>query len=202
MVISLIESLERIDIILASASPRRYELLKSLGLDFKVIPSNVKESNTPLQKKEEVVLTNARLKGLSVAEAHPDALVISADTIVVLDDQILGKPEDEADAFRMLQLLSGRTHQVYTAIGLFFEHYQRRTLDVVCTDVTFRSLTEDEIWAYINTGEPFDKAGGYGIQEQGALLVDRIDGCYFNVVGFPLSRFFTMLTEFMKHFVV
>ncbi len=202
MVISLIESLERIDIILASASPRRYELLKSLGLDFKVVPSNVEESHAPLQKKEEVVLTNARLKGLSVAEAYPRALVISADTIVVFEDEILGKPEDEADAFRMLQLLSGRTHQVYTAVGLFFEHYQRRTLDVVRTDVTFRALTDEEIWDYINTGEPFDKAGGYGIQGQGALLVDRIDGCYFNVVGFPLSRFFTMLTEFMKHFVV
>jgi len=125
-----------------------------------------------------------------------------ADTIVVLDDWIMGKPESEDEAFQMLQALSGRTHAVYTGLGLFFKRYEKSALDAVCTKVRFRPLTEDEIWAYINTGEPFDKAGAYGIQGQGALLVEGIDGCYYNVVGLPLSRFFTMLTDFVKHFVV
>ncbi len=194
MLFSLIEELERVNVILASASPRRYELLKNLGLNFKVIPSHAEESHEKRANLEEVVKANARLKGKSVAEKYPDALVISADTIVVLDEHIMGKPKNEQEAFEMLKALSGQTHQVYTGLGLF--NGERSLLDAVCTQVRFRALSDEEIWAYINTGEPFDKAGGYGIQGQGALLVEGINGCYYNVVGLPLTRLFTLLKEF------
>ncbi len=194
MLFSLIEELERLDVILASASPRRYELLKNLGLNFKVIPSHAEESHEKRGNMEDVVKANARLKGESVAKEYPEALVISADTIVVLGEHIMGKPKNEQEAFEMLKALSGQTHQVYTGLGLF--NGNRSALDAVCTQVRFRTLSDEEIWAYINTGEPFDKAGGYGIQGQGALLVEGINGCYYNVVGLPLTRLFTMLREF------
>jgi septum formation protein len=194
MLFSLIEKLERVDVILASASPRRYELLKNLGLNFKVIPSHAEESHEKRADMEEVVKANARLKGEAVAKKYPEALVISADTIVALNDHIMGKPKNEQDAFEMLKALSGQTHRVYTGLGLFND--KRFVLDAVCTQVRFRNLSDEEIWAYINTGEPFDKAGGYGIQGQGALLVEGINGCYYNVVGLPLTRLFTMLKEF------
>ncbi|MHB2155725.1 Maf family protein [Calditrichota bacterium GD2] len=202
MLFSLIENLEKLDIVLASVSPRRFELLKQIGLEFKVIPSDFEEEIQHQSSISDLVLHNARHKGLSVAEQNPKALVISADTVVAIDDQVLGKPENEDDAFRMLQLLSGKTHQVYTGVGLFLKEYEGLMLDTVCTNVTFRPLSEEEILAYINTGEPFDKAGAYGIQGQGALLVDKIEGCYYNVVGFPLTKFFLMLKEFMKHYII
>ncbi len=202
MLLTLIDRLERVEIILASASPRRYELLKKMGLEFKVIPSRIKEDHTLRTDFESLVRTNALNKGLSVAQKYPDALVISADTIVVSDKRILGKPKNEQEAAEMLHYLSGKTHAVYTGLGLFFQRYERTALEAVRTKVRFRSLSDEEVWAYINTGEPFDKAGAYGIQGQGALLVEGIEGCYYNVVGLPLSRLFTMLTEFMEHFVV
>ncbi len=198
----MIESLERVDIVLASGSPRRYELLKGLGLNFKVVPSDAPEDHSLENDFQAIVKKNARNKGMAVAQKHPESLIISADTIVVLGRQIMGKPKTEQEAFRMLQALSGQTHEVYTGLSLIFKKYERTALDAVCTKVRFRPLSEEEIWAYINTGEPFDKAGGYGIQGQGALLVDGINGCYYNVVGLPLARLFTMLTDFMKHFVV
>lgn len=202
MLFSLIQSLERLDIILASASPRRFELLKQIGLDFKVVPSNMKEDMNGNGPIEELVKHNAQKKGLDVAEQYQDALVISADTVVAYEEKILGKPANENEAFEMLTLLSGKTHQVYTAIGLFLKKYDGLKLDAVCTNVTFRQLSEEEILAYINTGEPFDKAGAYGIQGQGALLVERIDGCYYNVVGFPLAKFYLMLNEFLDHYII
>ncbi len=202
MLFSLIESLERLDIILASASPRRFELLKQIGLDFKVVPSNLNEDMQLNSSHEDLVMQNAKAKGLFVAERHPESLVISADTIVVYERQILGKPSTENEAYEMLKLLSGKTHQVYTGIGLFLKKYDGLKLDAVCTNVTFRKLSEEEILAYINTGEPFDKAGAYGIQGQGALLVERIEGCYYNVVGFPLAKFYLMLNEFLNHYII
>ena len=202
MLLTMIESLERVDIILASASPRRYELLKVLGLNFRVVPSDAPEDHSLESDFQAIVKKNARNKGMAVAQKYPESLIISADTIVVLGRQIMGKPKTEQEAFRMLKALSGQTHEVYTGLSLIFKKYERTALDAVCTKVRFRPLSEEEIWAYINTGEPFDKAGGYGIQGQGALLVDGIEGCYYNVVGLPLARLFTMLTEFMKHFVV
>lgn len=202
MLFSLIENLEKVDIILASTSPRRYELLQNLGLSFKVVPSEVKENQQLDTNPIDGVRENALKKGRWVSANYPDHLVIAADTIVVLGQKVMGKPADEQDAYRMLAELSGKTHQVYTAIGLFFERYNQSQMDIVSTDVTFRELTGDEIWAYINTGEPFDKAGAYAIQGQGSVLIDRINGCYFNVVGFPLSRFFLLLDQFLGKFVL
>lgn len=202
MLFSLIENLEKIDIILASNSPRRYELLQSIGLKFKVIPSEVEEEQAIELDPVGGTIANARKKGLSVAEKHPDSLVICADTIVVLGERPMGKPLNEQEAYDMLRALSGKTHQVYTAIGLLLLKYDKTKFETVCTDVTFRDLSDEEIWAYINTGEPSDKAGAYAVQGQGSILVERINGCYFNVVGFPLSRFFTMLDEFLSHFIL
>lgn len=202
MLFSLIESLERLDIVLASASPRRFELLKQIGLDFKVVPSNFEEDMEGKSSFEELAKQNAKAKGLCVAERYPESLVISADTVVAYARRILGKPSNENEAYEMLKLLSGKTHQVYTGIGLFLKKYDGLKLDAVCTNVTFRNLSEEEILAYINTGEPFDKAGAYGIQGQGALLVERIDGCYYNVVGFPLAKFYLMLNEFLNHYII
>ena len=199
MLFSLIEGLDKTDIILASTSPRRYELLKSLGLEFKVVASKANEQVLHTEPPQQTAIYNAQTKGREVANRYSDALVISADTIVSLDDHILGKPADETDAFRMLQMLSGKTHQVYTGFCLIYARYELELNDVVSTDVSFRDLTEDEIWAYIGTGEPVDKAGAYAIQGQGAILVQQINGCYSNVVGFPLSRFFKRLEEMFGH---
>ena len=199
MLFYLIEGLEKTDIILASTSPRRFELLKSLGLEFKVVASNVKEYDSlSTETPKQTVMMNARLKGREVAKQYPDALIICADTIVTLNAKILGKPENEEDAFRMLTYLSGKIHTVYTAFGLIYTRYKREIFDIVRTDVSFRKLTNDEIRAYINTGEPFDKAGAYAIQGQGAIFVQQINGCYSNVVGFPLSRFYIRLDELFK----
>ncbi|RMH63303.1 MAG: septum formation protein Maf [Calditrichaeota bacterium] len=198
MIFSLIENLEHLDIILASASPRRFELLKSVGLDFKVMPSHLDESQIKDKDPVALVRNTARLKGEYIARANPENLVISADTVVVLNDTIMGKPADEDDAYDMLARLSGQTHQVYTAFGLFLKQYDKERVDHVCTEVTMRTLTDEIIMAYIGTGEPMDKAGAYAIQGQGAMLVERINGSYSNVVGFPLARFFDALDHFLN----
>lgn len=197
MLFSLISNLEKVELILASTSPRRYEILKSLGLEFRVVASEVDEDAGESPDPVFHVIGNAIKKGQDVARRYPDALVISADTVVSLDEHIMGKPSGEHEAFSMLSLLSGRTHQVYTAYAILFDRYDKITVRHVVTDVTFRSLTEEEIWAYINTGESADKAGAYGIQGQGALLVEGIKGCFFNVVGFPVSSFYLELDTFL-----
>jgi septum formation protein len=138
-------------------------------------------------------------KGLSVAENYPESLIISGDTVVSIDDRILGKPENEDDAFQMLLNLNGRTHQVYTGYGLFLKDYEMELVNYAVTDVTFRNLLEEDIRNYIRTGEPFDKAGGYGIQGKGSLLVKEINGCFFNVMGFPVSQFYVDLGRFLKN---
>lgn len=202
MLFSLIENLEKVDIILASASPRRFELLKTMGLDFKVIVSKVHEDRIDPNHLIDGVTANARRKGLDVAMQHPRNLVICADTVVVLDSMILGKPRDENEAFQMLQTLSGKSHRVITAFGLIFQKYEKCLFDHEITEVTFRTLDEDEIGAYINTGEPMDKAGAYAIQGQGAVLIEKIQGCYFNVVGFPLTKFYLRINDFFRDFVL
>jgi len=198
MLFSLIENLDKIDVILASASPRRYELLKTIGLDFRVVVSEVKEDKINADNLIDGVINNARKKGTNIANKYPDALIICADTIVVVGDKILGKPKDEKDARLMLENLSGRTHQVITGFGLIFNKYNKSIFDAVTTDVTFRNLSNEEILAYVNTGEAVDKAGAYAIQGQGSILVEKINGCYFNVVGFPISKFFMCLDKFLK----
>ncbi len=202
MLFSLIENLEKLDVILASGSPRRFEILTNAGLDFRVELSGIHEDNSLRCTPEELVTIHARSKGLAVAQRHPKALVISADTIVVHDGQALGKPKDEEDAFRMLRRLSGQTHEVMTAFGLFLHEYDQLHLERITTDVSFRPLQDEEILEYIGTGEPFDKAGAYAIQGQGAIFVEKINGSYLNVVGFPLTCFYTALKQFMHKFVL
>ena len=197
MIFSLITNLEHLDVILASASPRRFELLSTTGIKFKVMPSNIDEEKIVFKDPERLVKELAFQKGLVVADQHPRKLVIAADTIVVIGGRVLGKPKYEDDAYAMLELLSAKTHTVVTAFSLFLQNYDKNIVETTATEVTMRELHPDEIWAYVNTGEPMDKAGAYAIQEQGAMLIEKIEGCYSNVVGFPLSRFFTTLDHFL-----
>jgi septum formation protein len=181
-------------ILLASASPRRRELLTALGLDFTVKVSNADESvpeGTPSREAVELV---ARRKAAAVAEgADPDTIVIAADTTVDLEGEALGKPRDDADAARMLRALSGRAHSVFTGVAVAYRGQMLSSSDA--TAVLFRPLTEEEIAAYVATGEPRDKAGAYGIQGKGGALVDRIQGEFDNVVGLPCRLLDRLLSE-------
>ena len=180
--------------VLASASPRRLALLAQIGILADVRPSNFAEIEGVNSSAYDVVRTNALGKGREVLQAcQKSDVVIAADTVVALDNKILGKPKGATDAKEMLRTLSGRTNQVMTGVALF--HNGKELIDVVITDVRFRKLTEAEIEAYVATGEPLDKAGAYGIQGYGALLVETIDGCYNNVVGLPLTKLYQMLAE-------
>lgn len=182
-------------LILASGSPRRRQLLEQIGLTFVVRSSDVDESVSPGLTPAQVVESLSARKGEAVAaEAVPGDLVLSADTVVALDGAILGKPRDRAEAEAMLTALSGRTHQVYTGVTLLQDG--RRLTGHEVTAVTFRPLSPGEIAAYVSTGEPMDKAGAYGIQGLGALLVERLEGDYFNVMGLPLCRLGEMLAQF------
>jgi len=174
------------NILLASASPRRKELLALAGLEFDAVPSQAEEVLPPGFSPEQCAARLAAVKAEDVARHHPNALIIAADTIVAAGGQILGKPRDEADAARMLRLLSGREHRVITGVCLR-KNTAKRIFSQV-TSVRFYTLGEDEIEAYVQTGEPMDKAGAYGIQGKGALLVESIAGDYFNVVGLPIAR--------------
>lgn len=183
------------DVILASASPRRRELLSLLLSKYQVIPSDFDESKvSPDLSPQDYVLHSALMKARDVAKKYPDALIIGADTIVVIDDAILGKPSDSSDAARMLRMLSGRTHQVYTGVAVI--HSEKELSSCECTDVTFRDLTDKVISRYVASREPLDKAGAYAIQGKGAVLITSICGCYPNVVGLPLYRLSTMLEDF------
>lgn len=179
-------------VILASASPRRQALLQQIGITQLICPADFAEGSGNASQAQEVALYNAAGKCAAVAAKMGDELpVIAADTIVVIDNVILGKPQDAAAAKAMLQRLSGRTHQVMTGVAM---RYKGQQLSEVCiTDVSFRQLTAEEIDAYIATGEPMDKAGAYGIQGRGAVLVEKINGCYNNVVGLPLSLLYLMM---------
>ena len=175
------------DFILASASPRRREILNMIGLKFRVVVSNVREQDYDLPP-DELVCALARDKAEAVFADNPDSVVLAADTVVWIDNKILGKPQNRDDAVSMLKLLSGRRHEVYTGYCVLSRDYT--ACDYVRTSVYFKELSRDIINFYIDTGEPFDKAGGYGIQGKGALLVERIDGDYLNVVGLPVSKIF------------
>ena len=179
-------------IVLASASPRRLEILWQIGIEPELHPVEVEEDNTLTTQRDEeaVVSANAALKAQAAAAAYDDAIVIGADTIVSLDGVIFGKPVDRADAKRMLETLSGNTHKVYTGICLIDTKTHKTVGGASVCEVTFPKLKEREIEEYLDSGEPFDKAGAYGIQGRGALLVDRIEGDYYTVVGLsvPLLR--------------
>jgi len=183
-------------IILASASPRRRELLRQIGIDFTVDPADVDERVLPGESPEAYAVRVALDKARIAAQRAGTGVVIAADTIVVLDNVILGKPSDDEDAERMLMMLSGRTHQVITGIAIMDPAAGKTLTRTSTTNVRFRELSPDEIRWYVRTGEPLDKAGAYGIQEKGSLFISRIEGCYFNVVGLPLSLLGEMLLEF------
>jgi septum formation protein len=182
-------------IILASQSPRRRDLLTLIGIPHDVEPANIDESALPDEAPAAHCERLAREKALAgaraAASATPDAVVIGADTIVVIDGRILGKPADEADARRMLALLSGRTHTVFTAVAV--ARGEALVSGVEDVAVTFRALDAHEIEAYVRTREPMDKAGAYGIQGYGATIVERIDGDYFAVMGLALVRLVRLL---------
>ena len=183
------------NLILASASPRRQELLRGLGLQFTIQTADVDERMNPERGAAQEVARVSRLKAETVLSTAPaDAVVIAADTIVCIDDQILGKPESEEAAVAMLKTLSGRKNQVRTGVTVC--SHEKAVTSVVTTDVCFRPLSESEILSYVATGEPMDKAGAYGIQGLASIFVEELHGDYFNVMGLPLCELSRMLNQF------
>jgi septum formation protein len=179
--------------ILASQSPRRRELLTLVGIPHDVQPADLDESALPGESPPAHAERLARSKAEAVASRDPAAIVIGADTIVVLDGDILGKPRDAAEAVRILRRLAGRTHTVFTAVAV--AHAGRTVSGVESVEVTFRPLTDEQIESYIATGEPMDKAGAYGIQGYGAVVVERVHGDYFAVMGLALGRLVGLLEQ-------
>lgn len=181
-------------VILASASPRRKALLEQIGIKPLVQPAAFAESGGCAEHARDIALANAVGKCKAARAADTTGLpIVAADTIVVIDNDVLGKPGDAVEAEQMLARLAGRTHQVMTGVAVY---YNGQLLSDVCvTDVTFRALTTAEIAAYVATKEPLDKAGAYGIQGRGAVLVEKIAGCYSNVVGLPLTMLYLMLEK-------
>jgi septum formation protein len=180
-------------IILASASPRRLEMLNQCDLSFDVIPAHIDESimsNEPLMT---YVKRMALEKNQVIFNQYPESCVISADTIVVLDNELYGKPLDESDAFRMLKQLSGRTHQVMTAMVIKSASFIEEVLSI--TNVSMTSLTDDDILSYINTQEPMDKAGAYAIQGKAGWMIEKIEGDFYTVVGLPLNQCMSILRK-------
>lgn len=180
-------------LILASSSPRRRELLAQVGLAFDVLPAHIDETRHTAEDPTAYVRRLALEKAQAVHAAHPEAFVLGADTTVEIDGNALEKPADRADAERMLRALSGRTHHVHTGIALLSPRAQRIHLET--TSVTFGTIAEHELQHYLDSGEPFDKAGAYGIQGYAARWIPRIDGDYFNVVGLPLAATMRLLRE-------
>lgn len=180
--------------ILASASPRRKEILENFGFSFKTIVKNIDETSDKT-RAEEKILEIAEKKARAAAIDFPDENVIGADTVVVVDGKILGKPKDEKEAFSMLKSLSGRSHEVITAFSFININKNISYSDYEITKVYFKNLTDDEINWYINTKEPIDKAGAYGIQGKGAFFVEKIEGDFFSVMGFPLGKFVRFLNK-------
>ena len=179
--------------ILASSSPRRRELLASIGLTFDVMPSDIPEIHQPGESPEEYVARLSRGKAAVIAEKHPDAWIIAADTTVLLGDELLEKPADADDAKRMLATMSGKTHTVYTGVTLQNAARGWHDTRVAETEVRMLPLDERDIAWYVSTGEPLDKAGAYAAQGIGAVFIDSIHGSYTNVVGLPLALLFQML---------
>jgi len=179
-------------ITLASKSPRRAEILRQLGLKFDILHPDVNEIMPKKHDFNQIVMKNSRLKAMDVAARVEDGIVISADTIVVLDGKVLGKPADSDDAVKMLTALSGKNHSVYTGFTVY-KIGAREVTDFARTEVKFRVLEPWEIDAYVATDKPLDKAGAYGIQDMSGVFVTKIHGCYFNVVGLPLAKFYNAL---------
>ncbi len=191
-------------LVLASASPRRQQLLAQAGYEFTVVPANIPEERradeppvafaTRLAREKAQAIFDQRSQSRDVGAANAARLVLGADTIVVTAEEILGKPRDAADAARMLRLLSGRAHQVVTGVCLISA--DKAEVAAEATTVVMRAISDEEIAAYVATGEPLDKAGAYAIQGYAARWIPRIEGCYFNVVGLPLARVASLLENF------
>jgi len=187
-----------LQIYLASKSPRRRKLIKQLGIPFKSFSVDLSEEildgEHPVQTVRRLALHKSEAASLKVKKG----IIITADTIVVLDKEIIGKPKDEKDAYKILSKLSGRTHLVFTGFVVKNLTNGKSIVDYERTKVTFRKLTSKEIYDYIKTGSPMDKAGAYGIQDDfGAVFVEKIDGCYYNVVGLPLAKLYRSLMEIL-----
>ncbi len=190
--------LNKYPIILASGSPRRKQLLEQIDLEFEVVPSQIYEDFSLNLSPTDFVEYYAQEKAKDVANSYPDKWVIGADTIVVFESHILGKPKNEKDSFQMLKRLSGNTHQVITGVSIqnikqdISDSFHERT------NVTFNTLSDKIINYYIETYAPFDKAGSYGIQDWFSVCVNRIDGCFYNVMGFPLSSFYSHFIDLLE----
>ena len=184
-------------VILASASPRRKEILERYNLEVIISPSSIIEKLNKDENPEQIAMTLALNKALNVSIKFTDDLVIGADTIVVHQGTILGKPKDNEDAYRILTRLSGSTHHVITGVAIVKLSSNLKIIDYETTKVKFRNLSSDTILKYIRSEEPLDKAGAYGIQGLGAILVEKIDGCYFNVVGLPLAKIDNLLQRYL-----
>lgn len=180
-------------LVLASASPRRAELLHNAGFEFAVDPAHVPEQPLPGERPIDYAQRLAHEKAQAVFARHPEDTVLGADTVVVVDEHLLEKPAHASDAARMLRLLSGRTHEVITGVSVIAPGFERTQAEI--TQVTFGELSDDEIDAYIKTGEPRDKAGAYGIQGIASRWTTSIQGDYFNVVGLPVARVYRLLRE-------
>lgn len=176
------------NIILASASPRRKEILENINVKFDIVKSDIDEVILEDELPPQVVMRLAFEKSMDVAKSNQESLVIGADTIVVFNNKVLGKPKDKEDARNTIRLLSGNTHEVITGISLINLSANKKIIDYVVSKVKFKDLSEDDINDYINTGESLDKAGAYGIQGYGSLLIEEIQGDYFNIVGLPISK--------------
>ncbi len=186
-------------LVLASASQRRKVLLKQIGLKFEVVESNIPEVFDSNKSVQDNIQDIAYKKAKSVSLSFSDAFIIGADTVVVFDDEVLTKPKDENEARQMLRKLSENTHDVFTGFALLDLPSGKSTSAFEKTRVTFRKISPHEIDEYIRTGSPMDKAGAYGIQDDyGAVFVERIEGCFYNVVGFPLTKFYLTMNEFQQ----
>lgn len=184
------------EIILASSSPRRRELLLGMGLEFDIIPSDVDETVSPDLAPAQIVEELAFRKARDIATTYPHKIVIGSDTVVVWSDRVLGKPQDEEEAFQMLSRLQGDWHRVYTGLAVIHGQSGIKKVGHTCTRVQMKPLSPEKIKRYISSGEPMDKAGAYAIQGIGATLVQRIEGDYFTVVGLPVSLLADYLASF------
>lgn len=184
------------EIILASSSPRRRELLSQVGIPFRTVPPEIEEVQREGESPEEFVRRMSREKALEIASGYPESIVLGSDTIVLLDDTVLGKPVDAADATAMLQRLSDNTHEVLTGFSLVRLSDSTEITGLGRAEVTFRRLEDEEIADYVAGGSPMDKAGSYGIQEDlGAVFIERISGDYYTIVGLPLMQVYRALQQ-------
>lgn len=174
-------------IVLASGSPRRKEILENMNLKFDIIKSEIEETTIENESPKDLVKRLSYEKAYDIASKNLDSIVIGADTVVVLDNNVLGKPKDEDEAFNMLKQMSGKEHDVITGVSILCLDLKKEICDYCVSKVKFKNLSDEEIYSYIKTGECMDKAGAYGIQGLGGLLVEYIKGDYFNIVGFPIS---------------